>query len=145
MARRLLAVLAVQDLARQHHGRVGAPHKASSESRERTFETDIADPARMRAELARMAEELCAGLSARGRRGRTAEDLHDILARSYAKEPFVHVLPFGQTPQTRHVRCSSIKLPGRVKITSTQPRRGARSGSAISAPVAMPMIGVVMV
>jgi DNA polymerase-4 len=55
----------------EHHGRVGAPHKASSESRERTFETDIADPARMRAEIARMAEELCAGLSARGRRGRT--------------------------------------------------------------------------
>src|ERR1700694_2644540 len=32
----------------------------------------------------------------RGRRGRTAEDLHDILARAYAKEPFVHVLPFGE-------------------------------------------------
>src|SRR5436190_3641213 len=31
----------------------------------------------------------------RGRRGRGAEDLHDILARAYAKEPFVHVLRFG--------------------------------------------------
>ncbi len=52
-------------------GRVGAPRKVVSESRERTFETDLRDPARMRAELVRMAEELCTGLAARGRRGRT--------------------------------------------------------------------------
>ena len=51
----------------------------------------------------------------RGRRGRTAEDLHDILARAYAKEPFVHVLPFGQTPQTRHVRGSNITGIGVAK------------------------------
>ncbi len=40
----------------------------------------------------------------RGKRGRTPEDLHAILLKSYMKEPFVHVLPFGETPQTRHVR-----------------------------------------
>ena len=62
----------------------------------------------------------------RGRRGRTAEDLHVILLKSYMKEPFVHVLPFGETPQTRHVRGSNMtfigvapdRIPGRVIIGS---------------------------
>src|SRR5215471_17605535 len=37
---------------------------------------------------------------------RSPEDLHAILLKSYAGEPFVHVLPFGEMPQTRHVRGS---------------------------------------
>jgi N-acetyl-gamma-glutamyl-phosphate reductase len=48
----------------------------------------------------------------RGRRGRTPEDLHAILSKTYAKEPFVHVLPFGETPQTRHVRGSNMTFIG---------------------------------
>jgi N-acetyl-gamma-glutamyl-phosphate reductase len=48
----------------------------------------------------------------RGRRGRSAEDLHAILSKSYAKEPFVHVLPFGEMPQTRHVRGSNLTFIG---------------------------------
>jgi N-acetyl-gamma-glutamyl-phosphate reductase len=48
----------------------------------------------------------------RGRRGRTAEDLHALLAKAYTKEPFVHVLPFGETPQTRHVRGSNMTVIG---------------------------------
>jgi DNA polymerase-4 len=51
--------------------RVGAPRKVVSESRERTFDTDISDPGQLRAALARMARELCAGLAAHGRSGRT--------------------------------------------------------------------------
>lgn len=39
--------------------------------------------------------------------GRTAEDLHRILAERYAGEAFVAVLPFGAAPQTRHVRGSN--------------------------------------
>ncbi len=50
----------------------------------------------------------------RGRRGRTAPDLHGILANAYGKEPFVHVLPFGETPQTRHVRGSNMTFIGVV-------------------------------
>jgi N-acetyl-gamma-glutamyl-phosphate reductase len=38
---------------------------------------------------------------------RTAPDLQSILAQAYRGEPFVHVLPFGKTPQTRHVRGSN--------------------------------------
>jgi N-acetyl-gamma-glutamyl-phosphate reductase len=54
------------------------------------------------------------------------EELHAILLKSYAKEPFVHVLPFGQVPQTRHVRGSNMtfigvakdRVPGRAIICS---------------------------
>ena len=54
------------------------------------------------------------------------EDLHALLSKSYAREPFVHVLPFGQVPQTRHVRGSNMtfigvakdRIPGRAIIIS---------------------------
>jgi N-acetyl-gamma-glutamyl-phosphate reductase len=42
------------------------------------------------------------------------QDLHALLSKSYAKEPFVHVLPFGATPQTRHVRGSNMTFIGIV-------------------------------
>jgi N-acetyl-gamma-glutamyl-phosphate reductase len=48
----------------------------------------------------------------RGKRGRTPQELHAILLKYYAKEPFVHVLPFGETPQTRHVRGSNMTFIG---------------------------------
>jgi N-acetyl-gamma-glutamyl-phosphate reductase len=76
----------------------------------------------------------------KGRRGRTAQDLHAVLAEKYAKEPFVHVLPFGQTPQTRHVRGSNMtfigvaadRRPGRAILVSVLDNlvKGA-SGQAI--------------
>jgi N-acetyl-gamma-glutamyl-phosphate reductase len=54
------------------------------------------------------------------------QDLHALLLKSYAKEPFVHVLPFGALPQTRHVRGSNMtfigiaadRIPGRAIIGS---------------------------
>jgi N-acetyl-gamma-glutamyl-phosphate reductase len=54
------------------------------------------------------------------------QDLHAILLKSYASEPFVHVLPFGATPQTRYVRGSNMtfigvaadRIPGRAIIGS---------------------------
>jgi N-acetyl-gamma-glutamyl-phosphate reductase len=42
------------------------------------------------------------------------QDLHAHLAKVYAPEPFVHVLPFGRTPQTRHVRGSNMTFIGIV-------------------------------
>ena len=55
------------------------------------------------------------------------QDLHAILLKSYANEPFVHVLPYGATPQIRHVRGSNMtfigvttdRIPGRAIICST--------------------------
>jgi N-acetyl-gamma-glutamyl-phosphate reductase len=40
------------------------------------------------------------------------EDLHAILLKSYVNEPFVHLLPFGAIPQTRHVRGSNMIFIG---------------------------------
>ena len=40
------------------------------------------------------------------------QDLHALLLKSYAKESFVHVLAFGATPQTRHVRGSNMTFIG---------------------------------
>jgi N-acetyl-gamma-glutamyl-phosphate reductase len=76
----------------------------------------------------------------RGRRGRTPEDLHELLLKFYVKESFVHVLPFGETPQTRHLRGSNMtfigvakdRLPGRAIVISALDNlvKGA-SGQAI--------------
>jgi DNA polymerase-4 len=52
-------------------GVVGAPRKVASESRERTFDHDIAAPDQLQQALARMAGELCSSLQRHGRRGRT--------------------------------------------------------------------------
>src|SRR6202023_3229527 len=62
----------------------------------------------------------------RGRRERTPQDLHAIIAESYDREAFVHVPPFGETPQTRHVRGSNMtfiggaadRVPGRAIVIS---------------------------
>ncbi|HEV3318286.1 MAG TPA: DNA polymerase IV [Solirubrobacteraceae bacterium] len=55
----------------EHDGVVGAQRKVVSESRERTFDYDISDPAQLRESLQTMADELCASLHAHGRSGRT--------------------------------------------------------------------------
>jgi N-acetyl-gamma-glutamyl-phosphate reductase len=44
-----------------------------------------------------------------------AEDLHGLLAKTYAQEPFVQVLPFGEIPQTRYVRGSNFTFIGITK------------------------------
>ena len=51
--------------------RVGTPRKVVSESRERTFDSDLADATQQREALARMAGELCASLARHDRAGRT--------------------------------------------------------------------------
>ena len=76
----------------------------------------------------------------RGKRGRAPQDLHALLLKFYTKEPFVHVLPFGETPQTRHVRGSNMtfigvandRIPGRAIVISALDNlvKGA-SGQAI--------------
>jgi DNA polymerase-4 len=55
----------------EHDGEVSEARKVVSESRERTFDYDVHDPAQLREALARMAVELCASLAAHDRHGRT--------------------------------------------------------------------------
>ena len=59
----------------------------------------------------------------------TPQDLHALLAKAYAGEPFVHVLPFGRQPQTRHVRGSNMTFIGVAADRVARPRHhrfGAR-------------------
>src|SRR5215468_731914 len=58
----------------------------------------------------------------------SAADLHAILSKSYAGEPFVHVLPFGEMPQTRHVRGSNMTFLG---VTNDRVEGRAIIGSAL--------------
>jgi N-acetyl-gamma-glutamyl-phosphate reductase len=62
---------------------------------------------------------MLATIYVRATQGGSAEQLHAHLARRFQGEPFVHVMPFGQTPQTRHVRGSNHAFigvaPDRVK------------------------------
>jgi N-acetyl-gamma-glutamyl-phosphate reductase len=48
----------------------------------------------------------------RGLGGKSPEDLLAALKAFYRQEPFVHVLPFGELPQTRHVRGSNMTYIG---------------------------------
>lgn len=48
----------------------------------------------------------------RGRKGASPQDLHALLVKAYAREPFVHVLPLKTMPQTRHVRGSNMTFIG---------------------------------
>jgi N-acetyl-gamma-glutamyl-phosphate reductase len=64
--------------------------------------------------LVPMNRGLLSTIYVRGRRGRTAQELHGILIEAYTGEPFIQVLPFGKTPQTRHVRGSNMTSIGVV-------------------------------
>jgi N-acetyl-gamma-glutamyl-phosphate reductase len=63
----------------------------------------------------------------RGLKNASPQDLQALLLKAYANEPFVHVLPFGSLPQTRHVRGSNMtfigvaadRIAGRAIIVST--------------------------
>ena len=58
----------------------------------------------------------------------SAQDLHALLVKAYANEPFVHVLPFGRLPQTRHVRGSNMTFIG---VTADRIAGRAIIGSAL--------------
>jgi N-acetyl-gamma-glutamyl-phosphate reductase len=64
----------------------------------------------------------------RGTDGKLPEDLHAILLKRYASESFVHVLPFGEMPQTRHVRGSNMTFIG---VTRDRVAGRAIIGSAL--------------
>lgn len=55
----------------EHDGAVSSARVAKSESRETTFDVDVADPGELEGILARLAGELCERLERQARRGRT--------------------------------------------------------------------------
>ncbi|HEY9212945.1 MAG TPA: N-acetyl-gamma-glutamyl-phosphate reductase [Ancylobacter sp.] len=77
--------------------------------------------------LAPMNRGIYATIYAKTMAGIGADGVHRVLADFYKSEPFVHVLPLGQVPQSRFVRGSNMMIigvaadrqPGRVIILAT--------------------------
>jgi DNA polymerase-4 len=127
----------------EHDGVVGAAPKVVSESRERTFDTDVSDPEELRSLLARMAGELCASLVASGRRGRTIgikvrlDDFTTITRAHTVPEPTCDAALvtaqalrlLAEYAPARPVRLLGVRVAGLSKATdgggSTQPHRAA--------------------
>jgi N-acetyl-gamma-glutamyl-phosphate reductase len=63
--------------------------------------------------LVPMSRGILSTIYVRGRGG--ADEIQSVLTKVYAKEPFVHVLPAGEMPQTRHVRGSNLTFIGVAK------------------------------
>jgi DNA polymerase-4 len=133
----------------EHDGRVGVPRKVISESRERTFDRDLHDPAQLREALARMAAELCAGLATHGRRGRTIaikvrlDDFTTITrARTVARATCdagvvtdVALQLLAEYAPTRPVRLLGVRVAG---LTSSEPAGEHADGGATIASAAGP-------
>jgi DNA polymerase-4 len=110
----------------EHDGEVSAARKVVSESRERTFDYDIHDLEQLRAELERMAGELCASLAAHGRAGRTIgikvrlDDFSTVTRAHTVSEPtcdaeLVHTVArrlLDEYAPTRPVRLLGVRVAG---------------------------------
>jgi len=95
--------------------------------------------------LVPMSRGMLATIYARG----NAQNVHETLLEAYRDEPFVYILPLGETPATRHVRGANLchigvvqdRIEGRVIIVSALDNlvKGA-SGQAVQ--IANIMLGL---
>jgi DNA polymerase-4 len=135
----------------EHDGEVGAPRKVISESRERTFDRDLDDPAALREALAWMARELCEGLSGHGRRGRTIaikvrlDDFTTVTRSRTVAEPTcdaalvsaVALALLEEYAPPRPVRLLGVRVAGLTREPSSGGELAA-SGEAEASPEAAP-------
>jgi len=110
----------------EHDGPVTEDRRVVSESRELTFDSDIADRRELERILARLAEELCAALQRHGHRGRTVSikvRLDDFSTYTRARtlgEPVdrpeqvgvVALELLGGSPPSRPVRLLGVRVAG---------------------------------
>ncbi len=144
----------------EHDGEVGAARKVVSESRERTFDQDISDPLELRAILEGLAMELCAGLVANERRGRTIgikvrlDDFSTLTRARSLDEPTgdleqvtaVALQLLRENAPTRPVRLLGVRVAGLVPARGVVPAEGLmpaegvvvkrKSDGALGAPAA---------
>ncbi len=80
------------------------------------------------------------GILATGYVSGDAGEIHETFAKAYAKEPFIEVLPFGETPSTHHVRGSNFchigvtgdRIKGRaIVVTALDNLTKGSSGQAL--------------
>jgi DNA polymerase IV len=128
----------------EHDGVIGAARKVVSESRERTFDYDVADPIQLREWLATMAGELCASLRAHGRSGRTigikvrlddfttATRAHTIQAptNDVARVTEVALRLLAEYAPARPVRLLGVRVAGLTSDAAPTPGSDAIAGSA---------------
>ncbi len=145
-----------RDLARrarfEHDGTVSAERKVVSESRERTFDVDVADPGELRAALSRMSVELSQSLARHGRSGRTIgikirlDDFTTVTRAHTVAEPTNDVELIDEHAQrllaeyapARPVRLLGVRVAGLTGSTSLRPAAGASeldSRSQLTLPV----------
>lgn len=131
----------------EHDGRVGAERKVVSESRERTFDSDVSDPAELHSALARMAGELCASLQANGRRGRTIaikvrlDDFTTVTRAHTLTEPTCDtelvrtqsLRLLREYAPARPVRLLGVRVAGLSRAGSERPGRSEGAAPAVSA------------
>src|SRR5207245_8054861 len=131
----------------EHDGEVGSPHKVASESRERTFDTDLRDPQHMREALARMASELCQSLAAHRRIGRTIgikvrlDDFTTVTRAHTVPEPTrdpalvseVALRLLGQYAPSRPVRLLGVRVAGLAAAGASGEGSGGPAGSPVPA------------
>jgi DNA polymerase IV len=140
-----------RDLSRrarfEHDGEVGAARKVVSESRERTFDEDVRDPAALREALQRMSGELCASLVTNGRRGRTIgikvrlDDFSTVTRVRTLSEPTcdvervtgVALTLLREYAPTRPVRLLGVRVAGLAEMDAGSPGEsgGGESGGAL--------------
>jgi DNA polymerase-4 len=127
----------------EHDGEVSAARKVVSESRERTFDQDVTDPARLRDSLAQMATQLCASLTAHGRHGRTIgikvrlEDFSTITRARTLSEPTCDAQLVGEVALAlleeyappRPVRLLGVRVGG---LTALAAAASASRGGSVS-------------
>jgi DNA polymerase-4 len=130
----------------EHDGEVSGERKVVSESRERTFDEDIRDPAALREALRWMSHELCTSLAANGRRGRTIgikvrlDDFTTVTRTRSVTKPTcdgervtaVALRLLEDYAPERPVRLLGVRVTGLVsaQIVSFEPAPASRPGGA---------------
>jgi DNA polymerase-4 len=141
----------------EHDGQIGAQRKVVSESRERTFDRDVSDPAELQTVLALMAGELCASLAAHGRSGRTIaikvrlDDWTTVTRAHTVPEPTcdvelvsAHALRLlREYAPARPVRLLGVRVAGLASPAEDrhgpEPGRASADASAARAQLALPV------
>lgn len=134
----------------EHDGRVSEERKVVSESRERTFDHDVADAAALREALARMAGELCESLQRHQHHGRTIgikvrlDDFSTVTRAHTLPEPTcdaeqvcrVALALLDEYSPPRPVRLLGVRVAG---LASREARAPSRSQGEAAGQLALPM------
>jgi len=134
----------------EHDGQVSEERKVVSESRERTFDYDIHDTARLREALVQMAGELCKSLSAHDNRGRTIgikvrlDDFSTVTRARTLAEPTCDVEQVTRVALAlleQYAPPRPVRLLG-VRVAGLASREASTRGSArdvVAGQLALPM------